>query len=285
MPEIVFLLGDIAQAHNDNHVRLPKGFRDAGWRVTQLPHDCLRLDAGNLKLGNHDPARFDLIWALGFGRQTSFFDRMQLLHQIDQRRLVTSADAFMYLHGKYHWLDLMPETHASNDVGELAKIVAGGGDWVAKPPAGSYGRDVFLLRDGIDPTPALQTLTAGEDARYCIVQRFVPEIVHGETRTLVAGGKIIGSYLRIPRGELLANLSAEATPMVTELDAGELELVQRLADELLIMNAGFAAVDTAHGYLMEVNIANPGGLATLESLYGKDPTPAVVDAIVARVCD
>jgi glutathione synthase/RimK-type ligase-like ATP-grasp enzyme len=281
MPEIVFLLGDVAQARNDNHLRLPRGFHGAGWRVTELPHDCVRVAAGHLRFAGLDPARFDLVWPLGFGRQSSFLDRMQLLRQLDQRRLVNSADTLVYLHGKYHWLKLMPETHAGNDVAELARIIASGGDWVLKPPAGSYGRDVQLLREGEDPTAALRSLTADDEALYCIVQRYVPEIRQGETRTIVAGGRIIGSYLRVPRDELRANLAASATPQPATLSATELALVRQLAGELQEAGAGFAAVDTAHGFLMEVNIANPGGLATLESLYGEDPTPATVAAVIA----
>jgi len=282
MPEIIFLLGDVAEARNDNHLRLPKGFCDAGWQVTELPHDCVRVHGGQLRLGDHDPAKFDLLWLLGFGRRGSFFDRMQLLRQLDQRRLVNSADALVYLHGKYHWLELMPETHAGNDVTQLAKIISSGGDWVAKPAAGSYGRDVHLLREGDDPIPVLESLTGGTDAVYCLVQRYIPEIADGEQRTLVAGGKIIGSYLRVPQKGLRANLSAQAKPMVTELDTVTLALVRQLTDDLLEAGAGFAAVDTAHGFLMEVNIANPGGLATLELLYGEDPTPAVVAALVSH---
>ncbi|MFP6816914.1 MAG: hypothetical protein VB949_14775 [Pseudomonadales bacterium] len=282
MPEIIFLLGDVAEAHNDNHLRLPNGFLEAHWQVTALPHDCVWVDNGKLRLGDHDPARFDLVWPLGFGRQTSFFDRMQLLRQLDQRRLVNSADALVYLHGKYHWLELMPETHAGNDVAQLAQIIASGGDWVVKPPAGSYGRDVHLLREGDDPIPVLQDLTGGPDALYCMVQRYIPQIANGEQRTLVAGGKIIGSYLRVPEKDLRANLSADAKPVAAALEPATLALVQRVADELLIAGAAFAAVDTAHGFLMEVNIANPGGLATLELLYGQDHTPATVAALIAH---
>ena len=31
------------------------------------------------------------------------------------------------------------------------------------------------------------------------------------------------------------------------------------------------AIDTVDGYVMEVNIANPGGLGTLAALYGEEP--------------
>ena len=281
MPEIGFLLGDTRQARNDNHLRLPGAFRDIGWQVAELPYDCVHVSNAAVRLGPYDPARFDLIWALGFGRQVSFFDRMQLLRQLDQRRLVNSADAMIHLHGKYRWLELMPETHASNDVELLAEVIANGGDWVVKPPAGSYGRDVHLLRAGDDPRPTLNALTGPENARYCIVQRYVPEISRGEKRSLVAAGRIIGSYLRVPQHDLLANLSAEGRAEATELDSAENELVSMVAAELRDLGAGFAAVDTASGYLMEVNIANPGGLATLESLHGTDLAPNVVAAIVA----
>ena len=65
MPEIIFLLGDATEARNDNHIRLPKGFRDAGWQVTELNHDCVRLQAGALRFGEEDPAR-ELLPVLAF---------------------------------------------------------------------------------------------------------------------------------------------------------------------------------------------------------------------------
>lgn len=282
MSEIAFLLGDVAEARNDNHLRLPAGFRAAGWRVTELPHDCVNVHNGIPRLGRWDPDRFDLIWPLGFGRQASFFDRMQLLRLLNQSRFVNTPDALVYLHGKYRWLELMPETHASNDVQALAAVIARGGDWVLKPPAGSYGREVQLIREGDDPIPPLTALAGGEQALYCIVQRYLPEITQGETRTLIAGAEIVGSYLRIPVDGLLANLSSDGKPAPTELDTTSLQLIRTVADDLQKLGAAFAAVDTAGGYLMEVNIANPGGLATLESVYGKDPTAAALAAIIAR---
>ena len=45
---------------------------------------------------------------------------------------------------------------------------------------------------------------------------------------------------------------------------------------------GFAAVDIAGTRLIEINVANPGGLATLESLTGIDPAPRAAEAIANR---
>lgn len=282
MPKILFLLGEATLARNDNHERLPAAFAEAGWQVKTLPHDCLGIRAGRLHLGGDDPDAFDRIWHLGLGPRASFFDRMQLLRGLDQRQLVIGVDALTYLHGKYRWLDLMPETHAGNDAKALARLIANGGDWVVKPPAGSYGDMVHVIREGEDPMPALLALTGGAAGRYCLVQRYVPEIVHGEKRTLVAGGEICGTYLRTPTRDHRANLSAGGKASAARLSEDEARLVGRLTRELLRLGAAFAAIDIVAGLLMEVNVANPGGLATLEAVYGSDPTPAAVASLVAH---
>jgi len=280
MPEILFLLGDVALAHNDNHERLPRAFEAEGFRVTELDHDSIRLTKEGIRLGPYPQERFDLIWLIGFGRKPTFFDRMQLLCQLEQTRFVTEIDVFLTLHGKYRWLEHMPETHASNDVNALVEVLEQGGNWVAKPTAGSFGRDVHFLAPGIDHRPILTRLTGGELREYCLLQRYVAEIERGETRTLVAGGRIIGSYLRKPR-DGIANIALGAKARTTTLDPGEEALVSGIAEELLAQGVGFAAVDIAYPYLMEVNVANPGGLATLETLTGGDLSPAVAQAVIA----
>lgn len=282
MPEILFLLGEAALARNDNHQRLPAGFEKAGWQVTALPHDCLGVRAGRIHLGGHDADHFEKIWPLGLGPRESFFDRMQMLRELDQQRLVIGADALTYLHGKYRWLNLMPETHAGNDADALAELIAQGGDWVIKPPAGSYGHMVHWVREGEDPMPALLALIGGAARRYCLVQRYVPEIASGEKRTLVAGGQICGTYLRTPTRDHRANLSTGGKASAARLTEDEARLVERLTGELLGLGAAFAAIDTVAGQLMEVNVANPGGLATLEAIYGVDPTPAAVASLIAH---
>jgi glutathione synthase/RimK-type ligase-like ATP-grasp enzyme len=42
---------------------------------------------------------------------------------------------------------------------------------------------------------------------------------------------------------------------------------------------GFAAIDLVDDVLMEVNVANPGGLGTLNKLYDEDFGPALVRAV------
>ena len=281
MGRILFLIADAAGAHNDNHERLPAAFRSAAWTVSVEPHDALRLSRTQVLVRDTPLATFDLTWVVGLGRALTFFDRMQLLRRVPQHRFVTSIDALMYLHAKYAWSEYMPETHASNDSAWLGEVLAQGGEWVVKPTAGSYGRDVARIRDDRAGRAMLARLTAGEARRYCLLQRYVPEIEQGEKRTLVAGNAIIGSYLRLPGADFRTNLALEGQAVATQLTPAERRLVSDIQQELVARGIGYAAIDIAFPYLMEVNLANPGGLATLADVYGIDPGPAVVAAIGA----
>lgn len=279
MPQIAFLLGDTRLARHDNHERLPRGFARAGWQTTCIAQTDIRLTPRGIRLGGHDPAGFDLIWPVGLGAAASFLDRMQLLRELPAERLVVSVDALTYWHAKYPWWRFMPETWASGDAAYLAARLAGGGDWVVKPPAGSFGREVRRIRDDEDGRRAIEAAT--RDGRYALLQRYVPEVENGETRTLVAGGRRIGSYRRRPGPVGLANLAAGGTAEPGDPDPAAQALVEQLAADLAGRGIGFAAIDTVSGYLMEVNLANPGGLATLAGLYGGEPERSVAEAVIA----
>jgi glutathione synthase len=176
----------------------------------------------------------------------------------------------------------MPETYASADAEYLRSRLTGGGDWVVKPPAGSFGRDVRRIRDDEDGHRAIAAAT--REGRYAMLQRFVPEVADGEIRTLIAGGRRIGSYRRRPGPAGLTNLAAGATVEPGGPDQAASELVDEVAADLAGRGVGFAAIDTVSGYLMEVNLANPGGLATLAGLYGGEPGRAVAEAVIAWRC-
>lgn len=281
MPELLLLVGDPTKARNDNHVRFPRAFRAAGWSVIVADHDELEVRRNRLTVGARDPESFDLIWPLGFGRFVTFFDRMQMLMGLEGASFVTAPAVMASLHGKHRWLHAMPETHTSTDVAYLYRMVSSGGDWVVKPTAGSYGRNVRLFRAGEATLEALVSLSNGLDGSYLMAQRFVPEISLGEKRTLVAGGRLLGTYLRVPpEGDITSNLSAGATPASACLTEAETALIAPIAAELAHLGAGYAAVDTVYPYLMEVNVANPGGLATIESLGGGDLTHRAVQLIL-----
>ena len=251
-----------------------------------MPHDCVRLAAGRLVADTSRPsvelAAFDAYFVLGFGPKSTFLDRMQLLRGLDQFRFVNTVDALVHQHGKASLsLDCpdvpQPVTHLANNPAKLAAVVAQGGEWIAKPPAGSFGRDVFRLRRGdANVRVILEHLT--RDGNYALLQQRIDVGDAGEKRVLLAAGEIVGAYGKRPVDHR-ANLDVGASAFGCALTASEQAMALRLAVRLDALGVRFAAVDLAAGHVLEINVANPGGLRTCATVSGVDPTPRAVAAL------
>lgn len=263
------LLSSGVSPHNDNHARILRALNDDGWDICVFEHSELCMLEAGVCAGSTSLADFDLVWMLGLGEQHDFLDRCQILANLPAGQLVNSALAMLSLHAKHPALPHSPLTFSGNNPSTLLEAVKRHSNitrWVVKPSAGSYGRGVTQTDDLDALTQQLEKATA--DGRYCLVQAFVQEIAAGETRSLVVNGTIIGSYLRVPDHDFLANLSQGGRAKKTILDTQQTQQVKEIAAALAERGVRFAAIDMAFPWLIEVNIANPGGLATVASLEG-----------------
>ncbi len=208
--------------------------------------------------------QFDLIWSLGFGPSKSFFDRLQILHLLDQNKLMNHAQTYAWAHGKSAWLEFAPPSLVSNSPDRLAAFMQiTNAEWVLKPAGGSFGENVQRVTSAAQIHDVMESRSG-----YWVLQQFIPQISQGETRTLVCGDQIIGSYLRVPGDDLRANLAQSGQARETQLDNQTRDLITKIHQKLINTGIGFAAIDTVGGYVMEVNVANPGGVATLAEVYG-----------------
>lgn len=280
MRRVGFIAAGNGAPANDNLDRLSHAHASKGWTVECLSHESILLNVDGVCAtsanGHHYPLEsFDRLWIVGFGAREGFLDRMQMLKTLDPMTFVNTPDALVMLHGKFTLTELQPETHASSSVDKLMGILASGGDWIAKPTAASFGRDVFRLRaDYPNSRAVLENLTGNGVGQYCILQRYVPAAANNEKRVIVAGRKIIGTY-----GKKGGNLKAGARVRSTVLETKEESLIERMIDHLIEQGVRFAGIDIAYPHIFEANIANPGGLQTLEALSGVDHGPSVVDAL------
>ena len=285
MPRILFFVSSNGVARNDHRARLPAAFAAAGWTVEVKDHQSVRVDAGVLRADAQALDAYDLIWLIGLGTRDTFLDRMQLLASLDQRRFVTSPRALLEWHAKYHLMlgpfaAFHPESYASTDARWLESRIATGGKWILKPPGGSFGQDVYVVtRDDPNLHVILDSLTGHDGSRFCVLQRFVEAITAGEKRVLLANGHVIGAYLRRPTRDHRVNLANHGAPERTTLTIAETALATRIGAHLAANGARFVAIDLVYPHVIEFNLANPGGLETLEHLTGEDPAPRVVAAL------
>ncbi|MEE4300527.1 MAG: hypothetical protein V2J24_13900 [Pseudomonadales bacterium] len=275
---------------DETAARVQGAFHRQGWHVETACIDTLALDAGTTRVdtprGRVRLADVDLLWVLGFGRAATFLDKMQLLAALPARvPFVNAVSALLTLHAKYPIADAgdafpQPETHAAHDADALAAVARrAGGRWVLKPPAGSFGRGVTVAEAGSDRLlEAARALTEG--GRYALLQRWCPEVLQEETRVLIAGGSVVGCYARErAAGADAANLSAGGRPVPAKEDPARDALASRAAALLAERGVQFAGLDVAGPWILEANVINPGGVATLEALGDV----GVADRIVERL--
>lgn len=282
MPSILFLTDPTQGAPpldpaTDNTTILPAAFRSAGWEVS-LGTQNLKWISGDVRSGAHVLKQFDLVWPLGLGLRADFIDRMQLLAH-SGARLINPPAVYLLLHGKLMWADLMAPTHAASDPEVLVSQLGSHHHWILKPAAGSFGREVTRL--GAHDANLLRSVMSRSPGTWFLLQQDNEHIRLGEHRTLIAGNTRIGSYRREPGTAGIANLAAGGVAKNGTPSDAELRVIAEVERRLKEAGAGFAAIDTSGGLLVEVNVANPGGLGTLSRLCADDPGQRLVAAIQA----
>ncbi|OSI07586.1 glutathione synthetase [Neisseria animaloris] len=155
------------------------------------------------------------------------------------------------------------------------------GDIIVKPLDGMGGMGIFRLTEA-DPNigSILETLMQ-LDTRTIMAQRYIPEIVHGDKRVLVIGGKVVPFGLaRIPQqGETRGNLAAGGRGVAQELSARDREIAETLAPELKRRGILLAGLDVIGDYLTEVNVTSPTGFQEIMKQKGFDVAAMFADAV------
>ena len=176
-------------------------------------------------------------------------------------------------------------TIVSTRAADVRAFLAEQGDIIVKPLDGMGGMGIFRLTQH-DPNigSILETLMAME-TRTIMAQRYLPEIVQGDKRVLVIGGKVVPYALaRIPQqGETRGNLAAGGRGVAQNLSARDREIAEALAPELVKRGILLAGLDIIGDCLTEVNVTSPTGFQEITQQKGFDVPAYFIDALEAAV--
>ncbi|AGA91274.1 glutathione synthetase [Thioflavicoccus mobilis 8321] len=165
-----------------------------------------------------------------------------------------------------------PPTLITRHSADIDDFLATHGDIILKPLGGMGGASIFRLRpDDPNRQVIVETLTT-HGTRFCMAQRFLPEIRDGDKRILLIDGAPVPYALaRIPRpGETRGNLAAGARGEGRPLSERDRWIAAEVGPELRRRGILFAGLDVIGDYLTEVNVTSPTCIRELDAQFGCD---------------
>ena len=118
-----------------------------------------------------------------------------------------------------------------------------------------------------------------------MVQRFLPEIVQGDKRVLVIGGRAVPfSLARIPQGsEVRGNLAAGGKGVAQPLAPADQALCEAMGPVLAARGLLLVGLDVIGDRLTEVNVTSPTCFQEIMQQTGFDVAAMFVDALEQAV--
>ena len=176
-------------------------------------------------------------------------------------------------------------TLVTRDATDIQRFHAEHQDIILKPLDGMGGMGIFRVGpDGLNLGSITETLNR-HGAQSVMVQKFLPEIVDGDKRVLIIGGKPVPFCLaRIPQGsEVRGNLAAGGKGVARPLSARDREIGEALGPILLERGLLLAGVDVIGDCVTEINVTSPTCFQEIFDQTGCDVAFLFVDALEAAV--
>lgn len=176
-------------------------------------------------------------------------------------------------------------TLVTSDETRLRDFHAEHGDVIFKPLDGMGGTGIFRVKaDGLNLGSIIETLTNNGHTTI-MAQRYIPDIVKGDKRVLVIGGKPVPfSLARIPQaGEVRGNLAAGGTGVAQPLTARDREIAEAIGPELASRGLLLVGLDVIGDYLTEVNVTSPTCFQEITQQTGFQVAAMFIDAVEAAV--
>ena len=172
-------------------------------------------------------------------------------------------------------------TLVTRDAADVKRFHAQHQDIILKPLDGMGGMGIFRVGpDGLNLGSITETLNA-DGAQTLMVQKYLPEIVQGDKRILVIGGKPVPhSLARIPQGsEIRGNLAVGGKGVAMPLTPRELEIASALGPILAARGLLLVGLDVIGNSLTEVNVTSPTCFQEITDQTGFDVAAMYLDAL------
>jgi glutathione synthase len=179
--------------------------------------------------------------------------------------------------------ELMPPTLISRNLEEINAFRAEHGAVVMKPLHGHGGAAVFRILPQDMNFGSLYDMFAVTFREPWVIQRFLPEVKHGDKRIILVDGEFAGAVNRVPAADdLRSNMVRGGAARATDLTPREREICERIGPALRKRGLLFVGIDVIDDHLTEINVTSPTGSRAIANLGGADIAALIWDKIEAK---
>jgi glutathione synthase len=116
-----------------------------------------------------------------------------------------------------------------------------------------------------------------------VIQRFLPNVMHGDKRIILVDGEFAGAVNRVPAADdLRSNMVRGGAAAKTDLTPREREICQRIGPALRERGLLFVGIDVIGDSMTEINVTSPTGIRAIKNLGGADIAKLIWDKIEAK---
>ena len=175
---------------------------------------------------------------------------------------------------------LMPPTLISRNLDEINAFRNEHGAVVMKPLHGHGGAAVFRVMPQDMNFGSLFDMFSVTFREPWVIQRFLPEVKHGDKRIILVDGEFAGAVNRVPAADdLRSNMVRGGAAKATDLTPREREICATLGPKLRERGLLFVGIDVIDGFLTEINVTSPTGIRAIARLGGPDVAAKIWDVI------
>ncbi len=256
--------------------------------LSSQPLSVADVEGAHFKLGEetrHKASDFDIILM----RQDPPFDlnyitATHLLERIHPKTLVVNDPAHVRNAPEKILVtmfpELMPATLITRDLAEIKAFRAKHQDIVMKPLYGHGGGAVFRITHDDLNFGSLYDMFAATFREPWVIQKFLPNVKHGDKRIILVDGVFKGAVNRVPAADdLRSNMVRGGAAETTQLSKREQEICDTIGPALRERGLIFVGIDVIDGMLTEINVTSPTGIRAIKRLGGPDLAIAIWDAI------
>jgi len=181
--------------------------------------------------------------------------------------------------------DVCPSTLVTRDPAEIKRFLLEFGDIIVKPLDGMGGASIFRVISGDANASVIYETLTNHGLRFCMAQKYIPEITDGDKRILMIDGEPIPYALaRIPSaGELRGNLAAGGIGRGQALSDRDLEICATVGPELKRRGLIFVGLDVIGNYLTEINVTSPTCMRELEAQFDIQIADQLMECIAGHL--